>query len=45
MDDLRCHLHEKPLEIWKVFTDPTAIDAALLAKQEELDARLVKVMD
>jgi Spy/CpxP family protein refolding chaperone len=29
----------------KLFTDPKAPDSALLAKQKELDALLVKLMD
>jgi Spy/CpxP family protein refolding chaperone len=43
--DLRYNIREKRVEMRKLFTDPKAADATLLAKQKELQTMVVKLMD
>ena len=43
--DLRYDIREKRVEMHKLFTDPKATDATLLAKQKELQTMVVKLMD
>ena len=43
--DLRYEMAQKQLEMKKLFTDPKTDDATLLAKQKEMSASRVKLMD
>ena len=43
--DLRYDIGEKRIEMRKLFTDPKADDAALLATQKELRELVLKLMD
>jgi Spy/CpxP family protein refolding chaperone len=43
--DLRYDIRQKRVEVQKLFTDPKADDAALLAKQRELNILKQKLMD
>lgn len=43
--DLRYEILQKRLEVEKLFTDPKADDATLLAKQKELNALRLTLMD
>jgi Spy/CpxP family protein refolding chaperone len=43
--DLRYDLAQKRLEMRKLFTDPKTDDTILLAKQKEIEALLLKLMD
>ena len=43
--DMRYELAQKRLEMRKLFTDPKTNDATLLAKQKELNALNLKLMD
>ena len=43
--DLRYEMAQKQLEMKKLFTDPKTDDATLLAKQKEMSALRVKLMD
>ena len=43
--DLRYGLAQKRLEMRKLFTDPKTDDATLLAKEKEIDALTLKLMD
>ena len=43
--DLRYNIREKRIEVQKLFTDPLADDAAILAKQKELSGLVMMLMD
>jgi Spy/CpxP family protein refolding chaperone len=43
--DLRYELEQKKLEMRKLFTDPKAVDAALLAKEQEIGALQQKMFE